>query len=75
MLTFNSKAKILIKKKSSTKPFKKKAQQNLFLKKTLDNKCFYFSKQMENPIGSGKKSKKMPKDETKKIAKTKEKTK
>jgi len=30
---------------------------------------------MENPIGSGKKSKKMPKDETKKIAKTKEKTK
>jgi hypothetical protein len=30
---------------------------------------------MENPIGSGKISKKMPKDETKKIAKTKEKTK
>jgi len=44
MVIFNSKAKILIK------------IQNL-KKKVLGNKCFFFSKQMKNPIKSGKKGK------------------
>jgi hypothetical protein len=45
MVIFNSKAKILIK------------IQNLE-KKVLGNKCvFFFSKQMKNPIKSGKKGK------------------